>query len=236
MPAPSPPTMPSISRASDVSTPPTRTSPLFRPPRPIKTTYRPTKNTIQDIEEAKRNAEMHRQQDSQRFQQRPVRSSTPPSRVQQRPVRSSKPPSRVQQRPVRSSTPPSNVQQQQQPPVTPRDAQPPTDIVTSGEPYWTKANSVEVEKKWYDDAPSRRPPPPQERTAAAAAPSQPQRRSRPIRMQIPMDDSEEEEGVDVKSSNGMSLADAMRKTKTNGEGSDQTKRSKQWGIDMSRYE
>ena len=52
-------------------------------------------------------------------------------------------------------------------------------------------------------------------------------------MQLPLGD-EEEDGLDVKSNNGMSIADVMRNTdvKTSG---DQSKRSKQWGVDMSRF-
>jgi hypothetical protein len=53
-------------------------------------------------------------------------------------------------------------------------------------------------------------------------------------MQLPLDDAEEE-GVDVRASNGMSIADAMKSANKSSEGGDQSKRSKQWGIDMSRF-
>lgn len=64
-------------------------------------------------------------------------------------------------------------------------------------------------------------------------------RKGPIRMQIPMgddddDDSEDEDGVDASSNKSMSIADAMKRS-PGSSGVGQGDRSKQWGVDMSRF-
>jgi len=59
-----------------------------------------------------------------------------------------------------------------------------------------------------------------------------------IRMKLPLGDDEfdeDEDGVDVRANQGMSIADAMKKSSSGGDERSQEERSKKWGIDMSRF-
>jgi serine protease inhibitor ecotin len=62
----------------------------------------------------------------------------------------------------------------------------------------------------------------------------PQVKKGPIRMQLPIDDYDDDDGLDVQANKGMSIKDAVARTELAVD-NDQDKRSKQWGIDMSRF-
>ena len=177
--------------------PSARPSSLFRQPQSVPTTYRPTKTTIQDIQEANKNAEMHKRQDAQRSQPLPplTRPYTPEPRRSAPPI---------------SQTLPT---------------QPPRPLTND---EWTGRASTSSTSTFnsLSAAPVATPVATQQTNAQTG-------RTGPIRMQLPLGD-EEEDGLDVKANNGMSISDAMRNTdlKTSG---DQSKRSKQWGVDMSRF-
>jgi hypothetical protein len=53
-------------------------------------------------------------------------------------------------------------------------------------------------------------------------------------MQLPIDDYDDDDGLDVQANKGMSIKDAVARTELAVD-NDQDKRSKQWGIDMSRF-
>ncbi|GKY94129.1 hypothetical protein MPSEU_000379000 [Mayamaea pseudoterrestris] len=183
-------------------------SSLFRQPQPVVTKYRPTKTTIQDIQEASRNAEMHKRQDAQRSQ------SLPPLT---RPYAGS---SEIMRQPsIPSISPP------------PYPVQPPRPLTSDEWIGQTRPNLFGGTNK------RGRSPTPTPQPALATAPSttvRPERQG-PIRMQLPLGDDVEDGGIDAKASNGMSIADAMRGSNQQSEGGDQSKRSKQWGVDMSRF-
>jgi hypothetical protein len=185
--------LPSPITRSPAPAPSTRPSSLFRPPQPVKETYRPTTSTIQDIQQASKNAELHQMRDSLRSQ-----PATPQPRIKE---------------PLRPS-------------LTTPASQAVSRAGGSGQAWSNLFGSTTITS---NSQPSRG-------TAGVpqTPPPIPEKRRGPIRMQLPLDDAEEE-GVDVRASNGMSIADAMKSANKSSEGGDQSKRSKQWGIDMSRF-
>ena len=103
----------------------------------------------------------------------------------------------------------------------------PKDVVEEEPPSSPSPEIVEEKKA----APVAAPP----RSATAGkgfAPAEaPQsKKKKPIRMELPLGDPEDEDAVDP----SMSLAEVMKKTKTEGS-KDQDKRSKMWGVDMSKF-
>ena len=68
--------------------------------------------------------------------------------------------------------------------------------------------------------------------APRPAPASPPERKGPIRMQLPIDDDsfDEEEGIDVRSSDKMSIADVKRQSGSTDSGEDPDKRSKKWYV------
>ena len=79
------------------------------------------------------------------------------------------------------------------------------------------------------------PPPPKPAPAPRAPPPAPApKRTGPIRMELPLgdDDEDDEEGA---MTDGMTIGEIMKRQQSSG-GADQSKRSKQWGVDMSRFQ
>jgi hypothetical protein len=62
--------------------------------------------------------------------------------------------------------------------------------------------------------------------------SPPQVRRGPIRMELPLREDEEEPAM----TEGMTIGEIMKRQKASGSGDDQDRRSKQWGVDMSRFQ
>ena len=71
--------------------------------------------------------------------------------------------------------------------------------------------------------------------ATQATPSKPppaSMRKGPIRMEIPLGDDDDEPTM----TEGMTIGEIMKRQKESGNRDDQDKRSKQWGVDMSRFQ
>lgn len=77
------------------------------------------------------------------------------------------------------------------------------------------------------------PPPPRPAPAPRAPPPAPAKRSGPIRMELPLGDEEDEEEEGAMT-DGMTIGEIMKRQQSSG-GADQGARSKQWGVDMSRF-
>lgn len=51
-------------------------------------------------------------------------------------------------------------------------------------------------------------------------------------MELPLGDDEDEPAM----TEGMTIGEIMKRQKASGSGDDQDQRSKQWGVDMSRFQ
>ena len=109
----------------------------------------------------------------------------------------------------------------------------------SGNPFnpfsrLTGSNKGKVEP-WSTSTPQRSPPrpapPPPTPGAPRPATAQKPERKGPIRMLLPLGDEDEEQ----KMTEGITIGEIMKRQKDPSSGLDQSKRSKQWGVDMSRF-
>lgn len=110
-------------------------------------------------------------------------------------------------------------------------------VPTSGKSMWSSFLGGDVSSNPTSTQTPPQSKAPASKTSASKVPaskaptSNVSAKSGPIRMKLPLGD--DEDGVDVRSNQGMSIAEAMKKSPISA--GNASERSKKWGIDMSKF-